>query len=61
VSSLENLYSLTVDLPEDVKRLTTFGDYDKALELIEIYMERNIPKILKDRLNFEKDRMRRFK
>ncbi|HLR35849.1 MAG TPA: transglutaminase-like domain-containing protein [Tissierellales bacterium] len=58
---MENLYSLTVDLPEDVKRLTTFGDYDKALELIEIYMERNIPKILKDRLNFEKDRMRRFK
>ncbi len=61
MTSLENLNSLTVNLPEDVKKLITFGDYDKALELIELYMERNIPEILKDRLSFEKDRMRRFK
>lgn len=58
---MKNLNSLTVNLPEDVKRLITFGDYDKALELIELYMDRNIPKLLKDRLSFEKDRIRRFK
>ncbi len=55
------LNSLTVNLPEDVKRLIIFGDYDKALDLIDIYIEKNIPQILKNRLTFEKDRIRRLK
>ncbi len=58
---MNRLGSLVADLPEDVNRLMVFGDFTKALELIDLYMTRNIPKVLKDRLIFEKDRIRRFK
>lgn len=58
---MNNLKSLMVNLPEDVERLVSYGDFTKALKLIDLYMGRNIPHILKDRLNFEKDRIRRFK
>ncbi len=58
---MNRLGSLVADLPEDINRLIVFGDFTKALELIDLYMTRNIPKILKDRLIFEKDRIRRFK
>lgn len=50
-----------VDLPEDIQKTIYYGDYRKALKLIDIFLKRNIPDILKDRLNFEKDRIRRFK
>ncbi|SDW47869.1 transglutaminase-like domain-containing protein [Tepidimicrobium xylanilyticum] len=58
---MNKLESLMVGLPEDVERLVIYGHYSKALELINLYMTRNIPEILKDRLNFEKDRIRRLK
>ena len=58
---MNKLISLMVNLPEDVERLVIYGDFTKAVELIELYMARNIPQILKDRLNFEKDRIRRLK
>ncbi len=58
---MNKLRSLMVDLPEDVKKLVTYGDFSEALNLIDLYMTRNIPQILKDRLTFEKDRIRRFK
>lgn len=58
---MNKLKFLMVDLPEDVNRLVAFGDFSKALELIDLYVTRNIPKILTDRLTFEKDRIRRFK
>ncbi len=51
---MNRLGSLVADLPEDINRLIVFGDFTKALELIDLYMTRNIPKILKDRLIFEK-------
>lgn len=53
--------SLIVELPEDIKKTIYFGDYHKALKLIDIYMNRNIPNILKNRLEYEKDRIRRLK
>ncbi|MCR2045048.1 transglutaminase-like domain-containing protein [Anaerosalibacter massiliensis] len=53
--------SLIVELPEDIKKTIYFGDYDKALKLIDIYMDRNIPNILRNRLEYEKDRIRRLK
>lgn len=53
--------SLIVELPEDIKKAVYFGNYDKALNLIEIYMSRKIPNILKNRLEYEKDRIRRLK
>lgn len=58
---MKDLKFLMLDLPEDVNRLVIYGDFDKALELIDLYMTRNIPQILKKRLDFEKDRIRRFK
>lgn len=58
---MNDLKFLIVDLPEDVSRTIAYGDFDKALKLIDLYMARNIPQILKDRLDFEKDRIRRFK
>lgn len=58
---MNRLKSLMIDLPEDVNKLVVFGDFSKALDLINLYMSRNIPKILKDRLIFERDRIRRFK
>src|SRR5699024_12792269 len=57
-----NIYnSLIVELPEDIKKAMYFGDYEKALELMDIYMDRNIPHILKNRIQYEKDRIRRLK
>lgn len=50
-----------VDLPEDIKKTMYHGDFDEASRLIDISLKRNIPQILKDRLMFEKDRMRRLK
>ena len=51
---VNDLKFLIVDLPEDVSRTIAYGDFDKALKLIDLYMARNIPQILKDRLDFEK-------
>jgi len=58
---LNRLKYLTVDLPEDVAKVISYGDFKKAGELIDLYLERKIPQILKDRLIFEKDRLRRLK
>jgi len=58
---MEILKSLVVDLPEDVKKAEYHGDFNKALHLIELYMNRNIPIVLKNRLTYEKDRIRRLK
>ncbi len=58
---MEILKSLVVDLPEDVRKAEYHGDFNKALHLIELYMNRNIPTIFKERLVYEKDRIRRLK
>jgi transglutaminase-like putative cysteine protease len=58
---LNSLESLLVDLPEDISRLVASGYFDEAENLIEIYLTRNIAKILKDRLIFEKHRIKRLK
>ncbi|MDI3547438.1 MAG: hypothetical protein PWR10_1090 [Halanaerobiales bacterium] len=58
---MNTLKSLVVDVPEDVKKLVTYGDFNGAEELIDIYMKRNIPPILKERLTFERHRMNRLK
>ena len=58
---LDLLESLVVDMPEDINNLVVYGDFEHAMELIDIYMKRNIPNILKKRLEFEKDRIKRLK
>ena len=58
---MNRLNCLVVDLPEDIKKTMYYGDFNGALKLIDIALNRNIPQILKDRLIFEKDRIRRLK
>lgn len=55
---MNNLKFLAVDLPEDLKNLVIYGDFEKAEKLIDIYLKRNISTMLKKRLNFEKHRMK---
>lgn len=55
-----SLESLVIGLPEDVERYVMHGDFDSADRLIDIYMKRNIPELLKKRLQYEKRRMRRL-
>ncbi|MFD3155707.1 transglutaminase-like domain-containing protein [Haloimpatiens sp. FM7330] len=54
---MKNLKSLIVNLPEDVERYMVYGDFNRANELIDIYMKRNISKLLKQRLEYEKYRI----
>ena len=51
---MNNLSYLTSDLPEDIKNLVTIGNFEEANKLIDIYLNRNISSMLKDRLIFEK-------
>lgn len=57
---MKNLKSLLVELPEDVNNLVTAGYFERAEELINIYLSRNVPQILKNRLEFEKIRINRL-
>jgi transglutaminase-like putative cysteine protease len=58
---MNKLKFLTVDLPEDLKNTVYFGDFQKSQKLIDIYLKRNIPDILKQRLIFERGRIERLK
>jgi len=54
---MNKLNYLVVDLPEDINRTIMFGDFKSANRLIDIYLNRNISKMLKERLLFEKHRI----
>lgn len=54
---MNSLRYLVADLPDDIKSLVTVGYFDEANKLIDIYLQRNISNMLKERLNFEKHRM----
>lgn len=54
---MNKLAFLIADIPEDVRNLITSGDFEKALNLIDLYLKRNISILLKERLNFEKYRI----
>lgn len=58
---MNKLNFLMVNLPEDINKAVYYGDFKLANKLIDIYLKKNIPQILKDRLVFEKDRIRRLK
>lgn len=44
---------LNVSLPEDVRAYVYAGYFDKARELINVYLDRNVSALLKERLDFE--------
>ena len=54
---MNSLDFLIADLPEDVNNLICFGEFQKAVRLIDIYLSRNISNTLKQRLSFEKYRL----
>ncbi|HAZ38069.1 MAG TPA: transglutaminase [Clostridiaceae bacterium] len=58
---MENIESLIVNLPEDVEKYVYYGDFQKAEKFIDVYLERNVGQILKDRLLYEKEIIKRLK
>ncbi len=54
---MNKLEFLTMDLPEDIKRCVEFGNFSKSNKLIDIYLDRNISPMLKERLIFERHRI----
>lgn len=55
-----NLDCLTAPLPEDIEKLKWRGDFDRALKVIDLRLEKDIPRMLKDRLRLEKDILERM-
>lgn len=51
---LEELEYLKVNLPEDIARLKAIGNFDEERRLIEMRLQKDIPKALKKRLVLEK-------
>lgn len=50
-----NLEALSVKLPEDLARLIAYGDYDRAVQVIDHRLKKNIPEMMKERLWIEKE------
>ncbi len=48
-------------LPEDVQREVFLGNFSVAEKLIDKYLEMNIPELLRNRLLYEKERMKRLR
>lgn len=50
-----NLTALAVELPEDIARLKAFGDFKRAVQVIDRRLEKDIPQIMRERLLLEKE------
>ncbi|HEX3027399.1 MAG TPA: transglutaminase-like domain-containing protein [Clostridia bacterium] len=50
-----DLKCLAVDLPEDIKRLEYYGDFDGTLRVINKRLQKNLPIALRKRLELEKE------
>lgn len=46
---------LKVALPEDIRKMKDYGDFDGALQLIGLWLAKDLPKALRGRLLIEKD------
>ncbi|MCR4431794.1 MAG: transglutaminase-like domain-containing protein [Tepidanaerobacteraceae bacterium] len=55
-----SIASLAANLPEDIQNLVTYGDFKGAARLIDLKLKKNIGDMLKDRLIFEKERLKRL-
>ena len=58
--SVENLDALTVELPEDIARLKAVGHLKLAKRVIEKRLERELPKLLRERLLLEREILARL-
>ncbi|MGD9566721.1 MAG: transglutaminase-like domain-containing protein [Sedimentibacter sp.] len=52
---LENLKYLKVNLPEDILKLKCNGDFDGAQKLIDLRLKKQIPTVMRKRLELEKE------
>lgn len=50
-----DLDSLKVALPEDIRKMKDFGDFQGTRELIDLWLKRDLPMALRRRLEIEKD------
>ena len=49
-----DLQYLTVGLPEDIEKLKWYGDFERAERVIDMRLQKDIPKPLRKRLLIEK-------
>ena len=49
-----HLQYLTVGLPEDIEKLKWYGDFERAERVINMRLEKDIPRALRGRLELEK-------
>ena len=50
-----DIKALAVDLPEDIEKKKWFGDFKGAIRLIDLWLTRDIPETLRDKLILEKE------
>lgn len=55
-----DLTSLYVPLPEDIQKLKWYGDFDRAIKVINMRLKKEIPAVLKTRLELEKEILKRM-
>lgn len=55
-----DLQYLDVDLPEDILKLKWFGDFERALRVIDMRLKTELPKALCKRLELEKEILKRL-
>jgi len=60
-SMYSDLQYLKLNLPEDVLKLEHSGNFDGALRLIDLRLKKEIPQVLRKRLEIEKDIIRIIK
>ena len=59
--SMNNLNFFNVSLPEDILKLSIYGDFEKENHLIDARLETEKNKLLRERLIYEKEKIKRLK
>jgi hypothetical protein len=60
VRKLDNIKYLRIPIPEDILKLENYGDFNHALDAIDVRLKQNIPQALRGRLELEKIRISRL-
>lgn len=53
--SYQDIKALTVALPEEIEKKKWFGDFEGAIHLIDLWLERDIPNMLRAKLKLERE------
>ena len=53
--NFKDIESLTVSLPEDIEKRKWAGDFEGAIRLCDLWLERPVPEVMKKKLVLEKD------